>query len=230
MSTNEKAAGAGTPTAQENNTPDKNNNCLNIEQVTAKLRADIQLDNIPPELKAHKAWLAWRIPRIDPVTGKIQKVPVYPRSGAQRNSTQGAPEDLANLGTFEDVVSRLKSDKSIAGVGFALLPQWGIVGLDVDHCVTGGVVREDAAKLTQCTYAELSPSGTGIRAFWRGSAANGKNHDTGFELFHEHSFVTVTGYRLDNAHHAIFGDDLPELERPIGNTRARIWKGRKRAG
>ena len=34
MLTNEKAALAGTSTAQENNTPDKNNNCLNIEQVT----------------------------------------------------------------------------------------------------------------------------------------------------------------------------------------------------
>jgi hypothetical protein len=125
---------------------------------------------------------------------------------------QGAPDDLANLGTFEDAVSRFNSDKSIAGVGFALLPQWGIVALDVDHCVTDGVVREDAAELTQFTYAELSPSGTGIRAFWRGSAANGKNNNTGFELFHENSFVTVTGDRLPNLHQAIYWDELPELE------------------
>jgi hypothetical protein len=208
MLTNEKAAGAGTPTAQEINTPDNN---ITPKAVTAKLRTTLRLDNIPPELKAHKAWLAWRIPHIAPLTGKIQKVPVYPRSGVLRNGMQGAPDDLANLGTFEDAVSRFNSDKSIAGVGFALLPQWGIVALDVDHCVTDGVVREDAAELTQFTYAELSPSGTGIRAFWRGSAANGKNNNTGFELFHENSFVTLTGHRLDNMHQAFFGDDLPEL-------------------
>lgn len=171
-------------------------------------------DNIPLALKMLKGWVVWRTTEIDPATGKFNKIPVYPRSGKNRHGEQGAPEDMANLGTWAEAGAAFQRDPSIAGAGFALLPEFGIVALDADHCVEGGNVRSDVAHLTAGTYCEISPSGTGLRAFWRGAANNGKNHDSGFELFHTQGFVTVTGHQVENLHSLIQGpaDHLPALD------------------
>ena len=105
----------------------------NVKDLVLKLRQqfnDFQV-NIPDELKAIRAWLVWETTEIQP-NGKFNKIPVYPTTGRRRGK-QGLPEDLANLGTWADAVAAMENPK-YAGVGFACLPCFGIVALDLDHC------------------------------------------------------------------------------------------------
>jgi hypothetical protein len=87
-----------------------------------------------------------------------------------------------------------------------------LVALDADHCVTDESGRPTVAPqvtdLLQDTYAELSPSGAGVRAFWIGDAHDGKNYAERLELFHCKGFVTVTGNRL-------VGDEPQPLAPPL---------------
>lgn len=173
-----------------------------ITTLTSFLRSEFEKgkNNIPIDLKNCKGWLVWKITVINPTTGKFNKIPIYPNSGKNRHGEQGSSADLAKLGTWEEACAAFNSDKSLSGIGFALLPSFNIVALDVDHCVSDGKVREDTDFLTSNTYCEISPSGTGIRAFWQGVASDGKNHEKGYELFHSKGFVTVTGNRVENVH------------------------------
>lgn len=185
-----------------------------VAGLTNFLRAEFEIrkDNIPIDLKSCKGWLVWKITEINPTTGKFNKIPIYPNSRKNRHGKQGDFEDLANLGTWEEAYAAFSTDKSLAGVGFALLPSFNIVALDVDHCVSGGKVREDVDFLTSSTYCEISPSGTGVRAFWLGAASDGKNHDKGYELFHSKGFVTVTGNRVENIHFLFDSVKIQQLD------------------
>ena len=84
-----------------------------------------------------------------------------------------------------------------AGVGFACLPCFGIVALDIDHCIKDDVRDPKWDWVLEVTYCEVSPPGSGLRAFWMGAARDGKNHEVGVELFHSMGFVTVTGDYYD---------------------------------
>ena len=169
----------------------------NVKDLVLKLRQqfnEFQV-NIPDELKALKAWLVWETTQIQP-NGKFDKIPVYPTTGRWREGKQGLPEDLAHLGTWADAVEAMENPK-YAGVGFACLPCFGIVALDLDHCIKDGVRDPKWDWVLEATYCEVSPSGSGLRAFWMGAARDGRNHEAGVELFHSTQFVTVTGDYYD---------------------------------
>ena len=189
---------------------------LDAPALTKALRAQLVegSNNIPAELREKKGWLVWRVPGIALKDGipKVGKMPVYPRGRRNRSGTQGCEADLESLGTWAEAVAAVNEDATIAGVGFACLPQFGVVALDVDRCVVDGVVRPDAAMLSASTYCEVSPSGTGIRAVWLGEATNSKDNATGVELYHSSQFVTITGNVLVNAHRQSGGKALPTLD------------------
>ena len=174
-------------------------------------------DNIPNDLKMRKAWLVWKLTEINPHTGKFNKIPCYPRNLQNRRGEQGSEADMANLGTWDEALKAFNKHSSIAGVGFALVPSFQIVALDIDHCVDNGDLRDDAKQITDFTYCEISPSGAGVRAFWQGEARDGKNHEEGYELFHAKGFVTVTGNQVENDH-VLFGSNiLPVLNEETQN-------------
>jgi len=140
--------------------------------LTEALRADLQANhsNIPDALRQLKAWVVWKVAHNDPVRGKFGKVPVYPTNGGNRCGTQGSPEDRAGLGTWEQAFAAFQRDPSLAGVGIAMLPDFGVVALDADKCVSQldgrPSVADHAHALCGSTYTETSPSGSGVRAFW----------------------------------------------------------------
>lgn len=181
---------------------------LRIEFVTNR-------DNIPAALKAIKGWLVWKATPGN--AGKFNKVPYYPGTRSLRKGQQGAPDDLVQLGTFDEAMATFDEDARYAGIGFAMLDRFGLVALDVDRCVESGVVREDVSGLTEETYCEISPSGTGIRAFWVGSATGGKNPANGFELYPDKQFVTVTGQQVCNSY-SVLGEVLPTLDQTLRET------------
>ena len=149
----------------------------------------------PEAIRDLPGWLIWRFEPNDNPGGKPRKIPYYV-SGRKRTGQQGRAEDREQLVTF-DAARAAAARRGFDGVGFAPMPDFGIVALDFDNCVTNGQIHPQVAELLTNTYAEFSPSGQGIRAFFRGQLGNMKTHATatefGLELFSSKGFVTFTG-------------------------------------
>lgn len=99
------------------------------------------------------------------------------------------------------------------GVGFVLSDTDPFVGIDFDHCAKAGVehiqsltdIENWAADLIALcgTYAEISPSGRGIKLILKGEMPGNKgrrndHYETGgIEIYPHHRFFTLTGQRLE---------------------------------
>ncbi len=165
----------------------------NVHRITPHLR-DVEA---PADIRDLPAWVIWRF-EDNPGQAKPRKVPYY-ANGGKRHGEQGAPKDTANLVTF-DAAKAAAARRGFDGVGFATLPQFGICALDFDNCITDGNIHPQVEPLLCDTYAEFSPSGQGIRLFFKGDLGNGKalrSPDFGMECFSTRGFVTFTGNTLD---------------------------------
>jgi hypothetical protein len=149
----------------------------------------------PAPLRGLPGWLVWKAERDGE---RVRKVPYY-AEGGRRAGLQGAPEDRAQLVTFEAACTAALR-RGFDGVGLALMPEWGVCALDFDRCIgDSGELPAEIRDIASLTYAERSPSGRGVRAFVRGNLGDHKDHGEpyGFEVFSTKGFVTVTGDRLD---------------------------------
>lgn len=177
-----------------------------VQGLSQTLRGALQSnrDNIPDELKALPRWLVWSVTAIK--NGKFNKIPHYPATGSNRYGVQGSPEDIARLGTFEAAWEAFDKQDRYAGIGFAMVAEDGLIAFDGDRSVSSAFLE-----LTDSTYAERSPSGAGVRAFWKGTFEKFQNHAAGVEVFPHGQFVTVTGDVIDNFAHDI-GLGVTDLE------------------
>ncbi|WP_443691679.1 phage/plasmid primase, P4 family [Pseudomonas sp.] len=179
-------------------------------QLTKECRKNFHPANIPAELKDHRCWVVWKFGE-PKGNGKFHKPPYYPTTGTPRHSADD-PSDADNLGTFDEVIAAFKTNKNYAGIGIAISSSLGIVALDFDNFVNElGAIAGDVLQLVDLTYAEFSPSQTGIRAFYKGEAEHLQGKP--LEIFTKKGYVTVTGHVLKNT----FDDDdfdgrLPTLE------------------
>lgn len=156
----------------------------------------------PTELQALSGWLVWKLEQHEG-EAKPRKVPYY-ADGGRRHGRQGSPEDRAHLTTFEDAKCAA-IERNMAGVGLAMMPEFGFAVLDFDNCVgPAGELPPEVQAIAWSTYSEYSPSGNGIHAFVRGGYGNNKSptagNDFGFETFSSNGFLTFTG------------DILPEVD------------------
>lgn len=166
--------------------------------------------NTPDQLKVIPGWLNWRYEQDLKNPDRWNKVPYYV-SGVRRNGTQGTPVDLSKLGYFDEALQQLATNPANDGIGLAMLPQWKLVALDIDDCVKDGQIDDDILRLIDGAYAEISPSGSGIRAFWKGIAK--KTTTVGWELYPHAQYVTVTGNQIPTN----FSGVLPQFEGEIAN-------------
>jgi hypothetical protein len=85
-----------------------------------------------------------------------------------------------------------------AGVGLVFMPDCGVVGLDLDHCIVddqfiGTQEQQEAFNaFKQFAFIERSQSGTGLHAIALGDAATNKVDGT-LELFGNKNFLALTG-------------------------------------
>lgn len=162
-----------------------------------RINPTIQSIKVPQLLADKPYWLMWRFEE-NPNGGKSLKIP-YWANGVKRHGAQGGPEDRANLTTF--VAAReCAAKRGFDGVGFAPLPGCGITALDFDNCFSGDKCDPDVEAIAATTYAEISPSGKGLRAVVLGELPTGKSHAGkgsgfayGFETFSTSGYVTFTG-------------------------------------
>jgi len=151
--------------------------------------------NYPKELAALPQWVCWHL-EPDPKGGKARKVPYNPMTGRKASSTD--PKSWVALEQAEVA----QQQYHYKGLGFVFTAEGGVVGVDIDHCVEQGALNQIASEIIRRypTYTEVSPSGTGLHLFYRGTmtAKGNKNSDTGVEMYAHSRFFTMTGYRLEN--------------------------------
>jgi hypothetical protein len=152
-------------------------------------------ENIPQVLKDRTRWAPWRA-EWNAKRGKWDKIPVHPRGYGLSTARPDA------WVSFEAALAAYQADpKGLAGVGYLMTGEPGVVGIDLDHCVDGNVIADWAQEVIDglASYIELSPSRTGLRVVTLGTVpCDWNNHDTGIEVYGGHTarFLTITGHRL----------------------------------
>jgi putative DNA primase/helicase len=177
-------------------------------------------DRIDRELTRLDRWAAWRYEfrRGKGGAGKWTKVPY--RAGPGCGGEGGRPKALSNKpetwATFRAALAAYGANADRAdggrldGIGFMFHPDDGLVGVDFDRCLGGDGELADWASgwLLRLgpSYAEVSPSGRGIKAIYRGRLPARADGKTGrkrggygldgagaIELYSEGRFFTITG-------------------------------------
>lgn len=155
-------------------------------------------NNIPQYVKEHGLFCCWKYEDRD---GRKTKVPHNPFTGKRVKSN--------NPSTFVDFESAclVASKGSYDGIGLGIFGD--LCAIDIDHCVTDGVLSDlanDIVAIMQ-SYAEISPSGTGVRILFRAKDFDYDNNlyytmnqERKLEIYvagATHKYVTVTGNRID---------------------------------
>ncbi len=153
--------------------------------------------NIPQELKANASFCVWKLEKRN---GKPTKVPYDPATGQMARTN-----DPATFRSFADAMKAYAMG-GYDGIGYRVSE--GIGAIDIDHCIReDGSLNDVAASILGFfpdAYFERSPSGTGLRGFFRLSPdfaydktvyyVNNRKH--GLEVYLPNTtnrFVTVTG-------------------------------------
>lgn len=169
----------------------------------------VQGDKLPADMKTHKRWVLWRWIWRDTKWDK----PPFTLDGTLASSTD--PEKWA---TYEEASAALAGG-SFDGLGYVMGAGSGKIGVDFDYCrdPDTGVVSEPAATLIRDlgTYAEVSPSGTGVKLWFNGDMPPGewrnKNDDIGLEVYTNKRYFTVTGHIINDLPVAEAGPQLTRL-------------------
>ncbi len=153
------------------------------------------LSQVPQQLQEQRRWVCWKLERENP-QDRWTKVP-YTISG--RNAKSNAPKTWS---TFAEVVSAYETG-GYHGIGFMLGD--GFSGVDLDDCRDSktGAIDPDASQIVEQlgSYAEVSPSGTGLKVFclgtWNGSRNKTKiRQGLNIECYEKGLFFCVTGIRI----------------------------------
>lgn len=141
--------------------------------------------NIPQELKDFPQWVCWKY---EWNGQKWTKPPFHPKGfGASKTKPQ-------HYSAFNKVLAAYQKG-SFDGIGFVLTDNDPFVAIDIDHCLNDTFLSDEARGIikTMNSYTEISPSGTGIRIFVKGTIP--RNIKKGIEIYINASYVTVTGRR-----------------------------------
>lgn len=158
--------------------------------------------NIPDVLKQTASFCVWKMEKR---SGRPTKVPYNPRTGAMARTND--PSTFADFNT----AMKFYAIGGWDGIGYRVSE--GIGAIDIDHCIReDGSLNDVAASILGIfpdAYFEKSPSGTGLRGFFRLSPdfaydktvyyINNRKH--GLEVYLPgvtNRFVTVTGDMFRN--------------------------------
>lgn len=166
-------------------------------------------------LKSHDKWVAWKYVVRD---GKKTKPPVNPHTGRMAGINKSS-----EWGSYDQAVARAKKD-GLAGVGFVMTEDDGLTGIDLDHVrdEKTGELAEWAAEIIGYaeTYAEVSPSGTGVRLFALGKIDKViKNDKQSVEVYGKGRYLTIT-----QNHVAGTPDEILPAPKTIAALKRRVGK------
>lgn len=147
-------------------------------------------ENIPDNLKKEKRWCLYKIIQRD---GKNTKLPLMP------NGKPAKSNDKMTWNSYEDCIAAL--NRNIGdGLGFMLGD--GYIGIDIDKVSDDIFVYSmdyNARSMTAdflrgiSTYAEISPSKTGLHFIGKGEVPGERKRYKNLEIYDKDRFFTVTG-------------------------------------
>ena len=163
-------------------------------------------------------WVAWRP---EPRKGKLTKVPYAPD---ERTAKSDDPATWGTRAEAEACAARMPCPHGPGGVGLELGDHAGLAlgGIDLDTCrdPATGAIEPWATEVIERfgSYAEVSPSGTGVKVFFAFDGADlpalrtamgtpygkqwkrpGGDHPPAIELYLGNRYFAVTDQRLDGA-------------------------------
>ena len=120
---------------------------------------EVRPRHIPDGLKAVAGWLMWSWWW----DGKRWTKPPRNIDGVKIDQTD--PDNWVDYSTALQAYQRERG--KFDGIGFSLGAMDSLGGVDLDHCVQGGKIEGWASENIEELggYAEISPSGTGVRVF-----------------------------------------------------------------
>jgi len=176
----------------------------------------VLLEGIPSELKTKREWVMWKsVQRKKPNGDKVWAKMPMTVDGKAASST-----NAATWASYDDVTDALIMGEGFDGIGLVL--GGDLHGIDLDDCrdpATGALSEFAQEVLARVEgYAEVSPSGTGIKIFTRTNLDGGRTKkELGLELYKDGRYFTVTGHGI-NGH-----DSLPESVQDLGWLIEREW-------
>lgn len=180
---------------------------------------------IPSDLASRQQWLVWRF-ESKPGDKKPRKVPYYV-NGKRRTGEQGAESDRAALVDLAAARAAMAKGK-YSGVGMALLPDDGLVGIDLDAMIdpdTGEMCERGSAIIAACgSYTEFSPSGKGVHIICSGTTDTFKSNEIGVEVFCGRQYFTFTGRRYSGTPACI----NPLTDKVLKRLRTTVDTGKRR--
>ncbi len=214
-----------------------NKHCYSVETPQGQVNYNylaVNSQGIPQDLKNIPHWVVWFAAKpLDENKTKPDKIPLTISLHAAKSN------DIRTWSSFDDVFNvydKLKGEYKelniygkprqgiIAGIGFMLEPKTGITGVDIDGCVSDNKLNVFAQDITNRlnTYTEISPSGTGIRAFVYANKPEGrcKHTESGFEIYSHGRFLTLTG-------HQMHGDSVRSCQDEVNTIHAEIFSAKK---
>jgi putative DNA primase/helicase len=154
----------------------------------------LKLQNIPLELKRIARWVLWDFIEVGEEDSKRwSKVPL------QINDKTASTNNPATWSDFMTVEQAYNTGK-YAGIGFVFTQDDDLCGIDLDDCIDEeGKISDFAQNILDKVegYAEISPSGTGLKIFTRADLTTAfVDHSKGFEAYGRGRFFTITGNHI----------------------------------
>ena len=138
-------------------------------------------ENVPAELLDRRQWCLWKI-------GNDRKVPLSVCGGYASCS------DPRTWGTFDQASEVFLKNAKVCR-GFNLATADGLAGMDLDDIVVNGTISPLMELFLNHlgSYAELSPSGTGLHCFFLCEREHENRKTHAVELYFQSHFLSVTG-------------------------------------
>jgi hypothetical protein len=183
--------GKARPTSQANGSAPTKADILSAASKPQTL--PVNPEHIPGSIKALRRWVVWKWTRRKDKQGRGRwtKPPVSCKTGRPVDVT-----DPANWATFAEAVAYLEAHPDRAdGIGFVLGD--GYAGCDLDDCrnpVTGEIAGWAADIIRELdSFADVSPTGTGVKVLFLGRVPPGRNRTGHVELYSEGRYFTLCG-------------------------------------
>ncbi len=159
----------------------------------------VKFETIPEKMKRCKNFINWKL--VESEKDGKKKFDKVPMNGSEIQISVTNAENYVELDT-----AKKRAAKKNLGLGFAITPSSGLVGIDIDHCRDAeGNLSELAKNIAdRCnSYTEYSPSGNGIHIWIEDSDIENikkcRNSDIGLEIYTKDRYFTVTGNHMDGS-------------------------------
>ncbi len=171
-----------------------------------------RFEDIPEELQTTPQWVVWKL--TPGRNGKPTKIPFNPATGKGAYTADGRwPEGHPDAGqprpsgwrrgTWARFGDARKAAPAYSGVGIVFDESDPNAGVDLDNCrdPATGKIEPWAQEIIDAldSYAEISPSGTGVKIFCRGSLPGDGRKFGNIEMYDRERYFAVTGWRLPGA-------------------------------